>query len=71
MAATVDSWPDMQCTCTLLRMSHSLQVLSRPPVMSSGSSGCTAMANTPDRWAVVVSDDLYENGKCQWGISEL
>ena len=42
--AMVLSWPASACTCTFVRMSHTRQTASRPPVMSTSSVGCSAMA---------------------------
>ena len=42
MLHTVLSWPDRQNTWALVRISHTRQVLSRPPVNSTSSCGCRA-----------------------------
>mmetsp|Transcript_42497 Transcript_42497/g.136338 ORF Transcript_42497/g.136338 Transcript_42497/m.136338 type:complete len:203 (-) Transcript_42497:923-1531(-) len=49
MEQTVLSWPERQCTCCLVRMSHTRHVESRPPVMSTSSVGCSVSAYTPLR----------------------
>ena len=47
---TVLSWPVRQCTWAFVRMSHTRQQESRPPVNSRSSTGCMAMQYTPLRW---------------------
>mmetsp|Transcript_17015 Transcript_17015/g.50787 ORF Transcript_17015/g.50787 Transcript_17015/m.50787 type:complete len:212 (+) Transcript_17015:596-1231(+) len=42
MDATVSSCPLRQCTCTLVRMSHTRATESRPPVTSTSRVGCSA-----------------------------
>ena len=49
MHPTVLSWPLRHIACTLVRMSQTRQALSRPPVISTSSSGCSASAYTPDK----------------------
>ena len=48
---------------TLVRMSHTRHVESRPPVISRSSVGCSVSAYTPDKWPWSVAADDLEHTK--------